>query len=283
MVGLTRQRAGTYRRCSLRGWESDVGSLREARDLEHQLDPRAHGSSGRRGSRREQPDVLCLQETKVEDSGFPARGAARGRLRGRDLRSESYNGVAIRRASRSRTSMRGLGDGEDEEARADRGDDVRRPRRLRLRAERAGSRPREVPVQARAGIAGCARTSIAHAPHRATLVVCGDTNVTADDRDVWSPMQWAGQIHCTEPERAALRELLGVGAHRRVSQAQPRRRRLLVVGLSRRRVLQEPGPAHRPHPRDRAGRRALHRVHDRSQRAQGPGRSDHAPVVAELA
>jgi exodeoxyribonuclease-3 len=43
------------------------------------------------------------------------------------------------------------------------------------------------------------------------LVLVGDMNVTADDRDVWSPAQWAGKIHCSPDERAALAEVVAFG------------------------------------------------------------------------
>ncbi len=45
----------------------------------------------------------------------------------------------------------------------------------------------------------------------AQLAVCGDMNVTRDDLDVWSPEAWAGKIHCSAPERAALASLLDFG------------------------------------------------------------------------
>jgi exodeoxyribonuclease-3 len=40
---------------------------------------------------------------------------------------------------------------------------------------------------------------------------CRDMNVTPDDRDVWSPAEWAGKIHCSPAERTALAELVGFG------------------------------------------------------------------------
>jgi exodeoxyribonuclease-3 len=51
------------------------------------------------------------------------------------------------------------------------------------------------------------RTSSPDAP----LVVCGDMNVTADDRDVCDPVKWGGHIHCSADERAALADFVGFG------------------------------------------------------------------------
>ncbi|MBV5345593.1 MAG: endonuclease/exonuclease/phosphatase family protein, partial [Rhodoferax sp.] len=43
------------------------------------------------------------------------------------------------------------------------------------------------------------------------LVLAGDFNIAPDDRDVHNPAAWAGQILCSEPERSAFQELLGLG------------------------------------------------------------------------
>jgi exodeoxyribonuclease III len=43
------------------------------------------------------------------------------------------------------------------------------------------------------------------------LAVCGDFNVAPTDRDVWDPAAFAGSTHVTEPERAALAQLRGIG------------------------------------------------------------------------
>jgi len=45
------------------------------------------------------------------------------------------------------------------------------------------------------------------------VVVMGDFNIAPDDRDVYDPLAWAGQILCSDAERAALARLLGLGLH----------------------------------------------------------------------
>jgi exodeoxyribonuclease-3 len=45
------------------------------------------------------------------------------------------------------------------------------------------------------------------------LVVCGDFNVTFDDRDVYDPEEWREKIHCSTPERNALRNIADFGLH----------------------------------------------------------------------
>src|SRR5690606_40631406 len=43
------------------------------------------------------------------------------------------------------------------------------------------------------------------------FVLCGDYNVAPDDRDVHDPAAWAGDIMCTDAERAALNTLTSRG------------------------------------------------------------------------
>jgi exodeoxyribonuclease-3 len=156
----------------------------------------------------ERPDVLCLQETKVEDTGFPIEAL---RSRGYEVATygqRSYNGVAIASKTPLSDVVRGFGDGEPD-------DDARL-----IAATTAGLRVVCVYVpngqdldsdkfpyklawyrRLRRFLDRTAKTTD-------QLVVCGDMNVTADDRDVCDPAKWAGQIHCSPDERAALAELV---------------------------------------------------------------------------
>jgi exodeoxyribonuclease III len=157
------------------------------------------------------PDVLCLQETKVEDAGFPAAALRKAGYEVAIFGQRSYNGVAIASNQPLTDVARGFGDGvDDDEARViaatthgmrvvcvyvPNGQDLssdRYPYKLawfkRLRAY-------------------LERTAAPDQP----LAVCGDMNVAPDDRDVWSPEKWQGSIHCSPPERAALAELAGFG------------------------------------------------------------------------
>ncbi len=49
---------------------------------------------------------------------------------------------------------------------------------------------------------------LARYPH---LAVAGDFNVAPDDRDVYDPAAWAGQVLCTPAERAALASITELG------------------------------------------------------------------------
>jgi exodeoxyribonuclease-3 len=59
-------------------------------------------------------------------------------------------------------------------------------------------------------LTGWVREELAAHPELALL---GDFNIAPEDRDVHDPVAWAGQIHCTDEERAHFRALLGCGLH----------------------------------------------------------------------
>lgn len=157
------------------------------------------------------PDVLCLQETKVEDAGFPTAEIAKLGYQCVTFGQKSYNGVAILSTAPLEDVSRAFGDGKDD-------DDARTiaatthgirvvcvyvPNGQELTSDRYPyklgwlGRLREY----------LERTTSPGAP----LVLCGDMNVTPDDRDVWSPEKWKDQIHCSQPERDALANVLGFG------------------------------------------------------------------------
>jgi exodeoxyribonuclease-3 len=159
----------------------------------------------------EQPDVLCLQETKLEDDTFPRDVLRAAGYHAACFGQRSYNGVAILARAPLDDIVRGLGDDEpDDEARV-------------IAASVGGLRVVSVYVPNGQDLASdkfpyklewfrrLRRYLDRTATPSSRIVVCGDMNVTADDRDVWSPEKWAGHIHCTPEERAALAEVIAFG------------------------------------------------------------------------
>jgi exodeoxyribonuclease III len=156
----------------------------------------------------EQPDVLCLQETKVEDSGFPIDSL---RMRGYEVATygqRSYNGVAIAAKSPITDVVRGFGDGEpDDDARliAATVNDVRVVCVYVPNGESLESK--KFPYKL-AWYQRLRRFLDRTATPATNLVLCGDMNVTFDDLDVCDPAKWAGHIHCSTDERAALNQVI---------------------------------------------------------------------------
>jgi exodeoxyribonuclease-3 len=159
------------------------------------------------------PDVICLQETKTEDPGFPEAALHAAGYRAVLFGQKSYNGVAIaaREALAIDDVTRGLGDDEpDDEARV-------------IAATIGGIRVicvyvpngQDLGTEKYAYKLAWYRRLRRYLDRTATsttpLILCGDFNVTSDDKDVWSPSAWAGKIHCSPDERAALADVVGFG------------------------------------------------------------------------
>src|SRR5678816_3221373 len=152
---------------------------------------------------QERPDVLCLQETKVEDSGFPLAPIRKLGYEVATFGQRSYNGVAIASTQPLVDVSRGFGDGaDDEDARVIAATThgirvvcVYVPNGQELTSDRY---PYKLAWFKRLR-AYLDRTAAPDQP----LAVCGDMNVAPDDRDVWSPEKWQGSIHTRAPEREA--------------------------------------------------------------------------------
>jgi exodeoxyribonuclease III len=158
------------------------------------------------------PDVLCLQETKLEDHRFPVQEILGAGYQAHYAGQKTYNGVAI-------LVRTGLGAG-DVAVGVPGFDDAQK--RV-IAATVAGIRVVDFYVPNGQSVdsdkyrykldwfgaaTGYLRDELAR---HANVAVLGDFNVAPEDRDVHDPALWAGQVLCTEPERAAFRGLLALG------------------------------------------------------------------------
>jgi exodeoxyribonuclease-3 len=156
-----------------------------------------------------QPDVVCLQETKLTDDAFE-------QLLGAELTSRGYaialngeaqwNGVAILSRVGLDDVVVGLADAPgfpDPEARA-------------VSATCAGIRVHSVYVpngripdseHYHYKLAWLAALQGVLGGGPAAAIVCGDMNIAPADIDVFDPAAYIGQTHVTPPERAALDSL----------------------------------------------------------------------------
>jgi exodeoxyribonuclease III len=158
------------------------------------------------------PDVVCLQETKLEDAKFPVAPIDAAGYTAHYAGQRTYNGVAIlvRHSLEATDVIAGVEDFVDEQKRliaATVGD-------IRIVCAYVPNGQTVDSDKYRYKLAWCeavaAHLKNALARHSA-LAVAGDFNVAPDDRDVHDPALWAGQIHCSEPERAAFRAILAAG------------------------------------------------------------------------
>ena len=231
-----------------------------------------------------QPDVVCLQETKLADDAFVD-------LLGDELEHRGYavavhgeaawNGVAIL----SRVGLDDVVAGipgapgfPDPEARAVSAtcDGIRVVSVYVPNGREPGSEHYEYKLAWLASL----REMIASGPQ--DTIVCGDMNIAPTDDDVFDPEAYVGHTHVTAPERAALAEIEGLGLHDVVREHWPDARVFTYwdyragmfhqdLGMRIDLVLAS---------REVAGRVKAAWVDRQARKGTGP--SDHAPVMVDL-
>jgi exodeoxyribonuclease-3 len=158
----------------------------------------------------QKPDVLCLQETKLEDRAFPFAEIEAAGYRAIHHGQKTYNGVAILARSEPADVVRGIAGFDDPQARviAATCDDVRIVCAYIPNGQAVGSDKYDYKLRWLAALNGWLATELERHPKLALL---GDYNIAPEDRDVHDPAAWRGQVLCSEPEREAFRALIGLG------------------------------------------------------------------------
>jgi len=157
-----------------------------------------------------QPDFVCLQETKLEDGKFPAAELQAAGYGAAFAGQKTYNGVAIlSRAPLTEVSI-GIPGFADEQKRviSATAGGVRVVCLYAPNGQAVGSDKYEYKLRWYGALRAWLADELARHPR---LAVLGDLNVAPEDRDVHDPKLWEGQVHVSEPERAAWRALLEIG------------------------------------------------------------------------
>ncbi|WP_447004695.1 exodeoxyribonuclease III [Saccharothrix isguenensis] len=231
-----------------------------------------------------QPDVVCLQETKLADDAFTA-------LLGDELAGRGYqvavhgegrwNGVAILSRVGLDDVVKGLPDGPG----------FPHPEARAVAATCGGVRVHSVYVpngrtpdsdhyHYKLAWLAALRDVVAAGPE--AVVVCGDVNIAPADADVFDPAAYVGHTHVTAPEREALAALQAAGLHDVVRDRWPDERVFTYwdyragmfhqdLGMRIDLVLAS----------DPVAARVEAAWVDRHAR-KGTGPSDHAPVIVDL-
>ncbi len=156
------------------------------------------------------PDILALQETKLQDPDFPAAAIADAGYQAVFAGQKTYNGVALLSrlpATEVVTDLPGLADPQ----RRVLGASIGALRVLNLYVPNGASLDSDKYVyklewldKLHAYVAG----QLQRCP---LLAIVGDFNIAPEDRDVHDPKEWEGSVLVSEPERTALRRLLELG------------------------------------------------------------------------
>ncbi len=159
-----------------------------------------------------QPDIVGLQETKLEDAKFPDAVLAELGYRSVFAGQKTYNGVAILSRAPARdvqVGIPGFDDGQKRVIAATVGD-LRVVDLYVVNGKAVGDEKYDYKLRWLDAAHDWLAAEIARHPN---LVVLGDFNIAPDDRDVHDPEAWRERILCSTPERDALGRLLSLGLH----------------------------------------------------------------------
>lgn len=160
--------------------------------------------------REAQPDVLALQETKVGDDKFPRDAIDALGYHVVFSGEKAYNGVAILAREPLVDAVAGVpafGDPQRRVLAATVGG-VRIVNLYVVNGQSVDSPKYIWKLDWLRAVTAYLREEL---QRHGRVIVLGDFNIAPEDRDVHDPEAWRGQVLCSEPERAALREILGLG------------------------------------------------------------------------
>jgi exodeoxyribonuclease-3 len=155
-------------------------------------------------------DALVLQETKLTDDKFPVAEIEAAGYHAAWFGQKTYNGVALLSRSDAAQLQKNIPGLDDHQARVIAG--TLGPLRVIGAYFPNGQAPDSDKFQYKLrwmeALRDWVRAELAAHPQ---LVLMGDFNIAPEDRDVYDPVAWAGQIHCTPEEREHFRALVGLG------------------------------------------------------------------------
>jgi exodeoxyribonuclease-3 len=155
-------------------------------------------------------DVLCLQETKLTDDKFPLAEINAAGYQVAFSGQKTYNGVAILSRLPITDVVKNNPRFEDEQQRilAATIDGIRFVCAYVPNGQAVDS---DKYVYKLAWLASLREWLHEEMRTHAGLAILGDYNIAPEDRDVHDPVAWAGQVLCSDKERAALQALFDLG------------------------------------------------------------------------
>ena len=157
-----------------------------------------------------QPDLLAIQETKMEDAKFPRAAIEALGYEVAFSGQKTYNGVAVMARQPIEdvvTDVPGLDDPQRRILISTIGD-MRVANLYVVNGQAVGSEKYAYKLNWLDKVTRFLEGELRNDPR---LIVMGDFNIAPDDRDVHDPVAWHEKILCSTPERDALRRLLDLG------------------------------------------------------------------------
>ncbi len=155
-------------------------------------------------------DALVLQETKLTDDKFPTMEIGEAGYQVQWFGQKTYNGVALISKTTATDVVKNITGFADEQARVIAGtvDGVRVIGGYFPNGQAPDS---EKFVYKMNWLTGLRNWLVEELKAHENLVLMGDFNIAPEDRDVYDPVAWAGQIHCTPEEREHFQQLINLG------------------------------------------------------------------------
>ena len=162
---------------------------------------------------RENPiDVLCLQETKQEDSKFPYDDLKSAGYNAIHNGQKTYNGVAILSTHEMTDVEHGIAGFDDEQKRVISAtiNDVRVVCVYIVNGQAVDSEKYEYKMRWLKALIAWLADELVKYPN---LVLLGDYNIAPEDRDCHDPAAWIGQILVSPREREMFEKIIALGLH----------------------------------------------------------------------
>ncbi len=156
------------------------------------------------------PDVVCLQETKLEDHNFPKAEIEAAGYQAAFSGQKTYNGVAILSKAPLLDMQAGIPGLEDDQKRM-LAATVNGTRIVCIyipNGQSVDSDKYQYKLKWLNALTGWLKDELTR---HSRLALLGDYNIAPEDRDVHDPVAWKDQVLCSEPERDAFRKLIALG------------------------------------------------------------------------
>lgn len=162
--------------------------------------------------RENQPDVVCLQETKQEDSKFPYAVFKDAGYHAVHIGQKTYNGVAILSRHALSDIQQNIPDFDDEQQRivAANVNGIRVVCAYVPNGQAVDSDKYHYKMRWLGALTDWLKAELVAHPK---LMLLGDYNIAPADMDCHDPAAWVGQVLVSPPERDAFQNLIALGLH----------------------------------------------------------------------
>lgn len=161
-------------------------------------------------------DVLCLQELKLAQDKFPIEALNEAGWKAEWAGQPTYNGVALISKLDATDVQRNMPHYDDHQQRIIAATYQSSAGPIRVinaycpNGQALDSDKYIYKLEWFEALYQWVKTELATYPH---LLLLGDYNIAPTDADVHDPKRWEGEVHVSEPERAALKKLMSLGLH----------------------------------------------------------------------